>query len=681
MYAKLSIDNAKKSIKDYLIYFITMTICVSLFYAFLSLSSSEYELITEDTYNFEVLKAILKYSTYIITLVLIILIAYVNKYIMKRRFKEFATYILLGLEQKNVSIMFFIEMLIVSILSIICGVVLGVLFSQVVTAIIYNSINQEVVFEFRFYLDTLVITFVFFISMYFVIGIYNSMYINKLKLIDMLNIQKQSEFKFKKSKTTYFIIFLLSVFMYFICGLFTYKFVILKDFSNFEALNMTLASGVILISFIIGTYSFFYSISYIIILVKEKYLNIKYEGTNLFLIGSIVSKIKTTPILISSISISFLGALISFVLVIILSLWSVGYLDNRVPFDIAIRSDNYLVKDLKDLPKLDYKEVIIYLKEKGYNIKDLEEVEKYIINKEELNKEPNMKKPLAISLSDFNKMRKMLGYKEIKLKENEYTTQWYNQSNQEDINKYIKENKTITVDNKNLKLSQNSYYIDSLDEGLYNFYTEYTALIVLPDNICKNLSVLEKDFFAMIDKDMSYDDASEFEYEFIPSWFKNNNKEFIKKYENTHRFVYSRIKSAETNEILNSTLGMRIVGMYLGIILFMISLTILSLQQLTDSIEHKDRFNVLRKLGIEENDINKIVLKQVGIYFLLPIFFAVVGFTIFMYVFYELYKDFLTVYVKSSVLVSNLSLAITVVLILYTLYFLGTYYTFKRNIR
>ena len=56
MYAKLAITNAKKSIKDYSIYFITITLCVSLFYAFMSLSSSSYELITEDSYNFKTLK-------------------------------------------------------------------------------------------------------------------------------------------------------------------------------------------------------------------------------------------------------------------------------------------------------------------------------------------------------------------------------------------------------------------------------------------------------------------------------------------------------------------------------------------------------------------------------------------------------------------------------------------------
>lgn len=162
MYAKLAITNAKKSIKDYLIYFITITLCVSLFYAFISISSSEYQFITVESYNFDMLKVILKYATYIITALLVILIGYVNKYMMKRRQREFATYILLGTEQKSVALMFFIETLIIGIIAIILGIFLGTFFSQVVTALVLLSAKQEIVFTFRLYMDTVVITFIFF---------------------------------------------------------------------------------------------------------------------------------------------------------------------------------------------------------------------------------------------------------------------------------------------------------------------------------------------------------------------------------------------------------------------------------------------------------------------------------------------------------------------------------------
>ncbi|WP_243182583.1 hypothetical protein [Clostridium gasigenes] len=74
MYAKLAINNAKRSIKDYLIYIVTLTICVSLFYGFSSLSSSNYTLVTEDMFNFDILKEMLKYSTYGVTALLVLLV-------------------------------------------------------------------------------------------------------------------------------------------------------------------------------------------------------------------------------------------------------------------------------------------------------------------------------------------------------------------------------------------------------------------------------------------------------------------------------------------------------------------------------------------------------------------------------------------------------------------------------
>ena len=146
-------------------------------------------------------------------------------------------------------------------------------------------------------------------------------------------------------------------------------------------------------------------------------------------------------------------------------------------------------------------------------------------------------------------------------------------------------------------------------------------------------------------------------------------------------FIHGRIKSAETSEIVNSTLGMRILGLYLGTVLLMISLTVLAFQQLTDSIEHKDRFNVLRKLGIEENEINKIVLKQISVYFTIPVIIGMVGFVVFIYNFYLIYESYISAYIGDSMFVLNMSTGIFIMVMIYISYFIGTYYTFKRNIR
>ena len=681
MYAKLAKSNAKKSIKDYLIYFITITICVSLFYAITSLSSSSYELITEESYNFKALNLILKYSTYIITAILILLVAYVNKYMIRRRKREFATYVLLGAEQKSVALMFFIETIVIGILAIISGIFVGTLFSQVITAIILISAKQEVVFNLRLYMDTVLITFIFFIAIFCIIGVHNVIVLRKIKLIDMLNAHKQVEFKFKRSGKVYSVIFILAIILYVICGSCTIKLMNSKiDYS----VRMLMYIGISLITFILGTYALFYSIAYIMIYIKNKWTNFKYEGTNLFLIGSIVSKIKTAPILMATISMTFLGAMISFIITLVMAQWALGYLDMRVPYDIDIRnnySTSFLeeanINDVQELPKLDYIEIIDYLKDKGYDADSYCQVEKYIVKAD-----GNSESTLAIRLSDFNQLKSMLGYKEIDLKDNEFTTQWYSAITDEEINNYIKNHSTFNIDGKVLKISEKSNYKESIGEGFYSPFSD--SIMILPDEICDNLEFLETNFVANINSEMSYEEANEFQNNYVNEWFRKNNSKFVEKYSNewdiTYRVIGTSVKSLETNNILVTTLAMRILGIYLGAVLLMISLTVLSLSQLAESIEHKDRFNILRKLGVEDKEISKIILKQISIYFIVPIAIAMIGVAIFIYNFYIFYKDIITVFVGEKIFILSISFGIVLMLIVYLSYFLGTYYTFKRNV-
>ena len=639
MYAKLAKSNARKSIKDYLIYFITITICVSLFYAITSLSSSSYEFITEDSYNFKTLQLILKYSTYVITAILILLIAYVNKYMIRRRQREFATYILLGAEQKSIAFMFFIETLIIGTLAIIAGIFVGTLFSQAITALVLVSVNQEVVFTLRLYMDTVVITFIFFIAMFCIIGLYNVSVLNKIKLIDMLNASKQVEFQFRRSGKVYGVIFGLSILLYIVCVYCTFKLINTEIDYSIKSLTYI---GISLVSFIIGTFALFYSISYILIYLKGKCINFKYEGTNLFLIGSIVSKIKTAPILMATIAMTFLGAMISFIMTLAMAQWSLGYLNMRVPYDIDIRNDYSYNFDIEDIPKLDYGEVVQYLNDEGYSVRDYCQVEKYFIDKDEFYTGDRNNSPmLAISLSDFNKLRTMLGYEKINLKENEFTTQWHSVVNNTDINKFLSKNKHLNINGEILNISKDSHYKESIGERIYDFYSY--NIIILPDKVCKDLTLAETNFLANLNNQMSYKDAVNFESKYIEKWFKENNRYLIEKYSKefdiTSSIIDGIVKSSETNNILNMTLAMRILGVYLCIVLLTISFTVLALGQLTDSIEHKDRYNVLRKLGVEENDINKIVLKQISIYFVVPIAIALIGVGIFIYNYYLMYKE------------------------------------------
>lgn len=278
--------------------------------------------------------------------------------------------------------------------------------------------------------------------------------------------------------------------------------------------------------------------------------------------------------------------------------WALGYLEMRVPFDVEIRN-NYShsfiseanISNANELPALDYSEVVDYLNEKGYDVNNYCEVKKYFINEEEYyNIDQKNISMIGIRLSDFNKMRRMLGYEE----------------------------------------------------------------------------------------------ANDFQNNYVHQWFRKNNEDFVEKYSKDDDVSYSvltsRIKLSERNNILNITLAMRILGIYLGVVLLMISLTILSLSQLTDSIEHKDRFKVIKRLGVEDYEVNKIILRQISVYFIIPIAIAMIGIIIFIYNFYIIYKDIINTYIGNEVFILTIILGVILMIGIYLCYFVGTYYSFKRNI-
>lgn len=143
MYAKLVFRNAKRSVKDYLIYIVTMTICVTLFYSFLSISSRYYQPDIGSEYNFTILSDGMKAAICVITLFLLFLIRFVNHYMLRRKQKEFAVQSIMGMGQKTVGRLFFAETFMMGILSIAIGIFLGVFCSQFITAMLLTTYGKS----------------------------------------------------------------------------------------------------------------------------------------------------------------------------------------------------------------------------------------------------------------------------------------------------------------------------------------------------------------------------------------------------------------------------------------------------------------------------------------------------------------------------------------------------------
>ena len=129
MLGKLSIRNAKRQAKDYIIYFITVIISVALMFSFNSIATSQD--ISELSSSMQYFSKSITGISIIIIFVMAWLINYTMKFMLEKRSKEFGTYQILGLEKKDISKMFTLENLIIGFLAFIVGIIVGTFLYQI----------------------------------------------------------------------------------------------------------------------------------------------------------------------------------------------------------------------------------------------------------------------------------------------------------------------------------------------------------------------------------------------------------------------------------------------------------------------------------------------------------------------------------------------------------------------
>ena len=196
MYFKLATRNLKKSLKDYTIYFLTLVFGVCIFYTFNSIESQKVmmDLTDMQAAAFQLIDVVMGVASVFISFVLGFLIVYANNFLIRRRKKEFGIYMTLGMENKQLSRLIFIETMLIGVVSLVVGVALGVLLSQglsIFTAKLFkvNLVNFTFVFSKIAFIKTLVC----FGLIYLVVLIFNSFTIRKVKLIDLLTSAKKNE--------------------------------------------------------------------------------------------------------------------------------------------------------------------------------------------------------------------------------------------------------------------------------------------------------------------------------------------------------------------------------------------------------------------------------------------------------------------------------------------------------
>lgn len=196
MYWKLAIQNIRRSLRDYIIYFVTLTLTAALMYSFLALGFSSDVLAMAE--NMSMLTTGILLMSALVAFMSSFVIGYAIRFMLGRRKKEFATYELIGMEAKTVRNLFLAENSIIGTGAFLLGSLVGTGLSGLLNQVVKNIFEVPHTYQVSFSLQAWAVTFLFFALMYGFGMFRAAKIIRHQKVIDLLyDNRKNEEYRFK----------------------------------------------------------------------------------------------------------------------------------------------------------------------------------------------------------------------------------------------------------------------------------------------------------------------------------------------------------------------------------------------------------------------------------------------------------------------------------------------------
>lgn len=611
MYFKIALGNVRRSIRDYGVYFLTLTFGVCLFYVFNSIQAQSVMMALSETQAkmLVLLNNMMGIFSVFVCVVLGFLIVYANNFLIRRRKKELGLYLVLGMNKGTVARILMIETVMIGSLAFAAGLGLGILVSQALTVVTANLFMVQLkAFEFIISFNAIVKSAVFFGGMYLIVLIFNTWVVQRYKLIDLLQGDRRNEALKLRSIGLSAVLFIASLI---ILGC---AYALILD-NGFMMFNAEFAASIILGS--IGTFLFFFSLSGFLLKFVQSRQSFYYRNLNMFVMRQLNSRINSAFVSMTVISIMLLltiGALctgLSFNQVL------AGDVEKTSPYDATLyvydipQLGSSLSQDIRDqgldLDGFAAEAADLDLYDMALKVKDYCSAEVITLMQNSTSQNVGEMTIDFLPLSQLNTALSMQSKPEVTLGDNEYLLTYSMNAAESDILKAVKEHRELTVDGKQLIVSQPALFLQLQNFSAFgNFLT-----IVLPDSYFVNKLPASQSLNLNYKVSVEEGDAM--------------MDDLAKKYGQTTGLAYNTVTRAEMFEASG---GMKLIlsyiAVYLGLVFLIASAAILALQQLSESADNVQRYALLRKIGVEERMIRRSLFIQIAIYFLFPLALAVV---------------------------------------------------------
>lgn len=690
MYAKLFRNNIKKALEDYVVYFFTLVISSTLFFAFLSLTSRYNDILAGDgNYSLALFQNTIRYAVLAVSIIFVALVRYISTYMLKQRSHEFSVYMILGMEQRTIAGQFFGETFVFGIAAVFTGCIFGTVLSGMMTAFVLRTIGGIGTFRFGFYPDTVLVTLLFFGMAFLCIGAWNIRKIYKIKLIDLLSEKKANEGQQKK-KGGYLVSLAIALICFGTCGVVLYNFShrngiyagnIPEEISNRYQTAAVAAA-------IAGIFALYDALAFLLSVVRRR-SKWKMRNINSVLLGNLFRKVSSTAKILSISTLAITVSLVAFVILPMLAEITTGYLDYRMPYDIMIYNNYRYIDEIDDIPEIDFSFVGDILKGHGIVLSEEVSQKSYFVWERDFNivdtrEYWNDLPRLAMRISEYNAMREMAGVEPVPLADNEFFMHLDFEMDMESTAEGIGTRKIQLDDGTFLKLAETPVTNEPLGQYLFN---SDGSVLVFPDIVCDHLHLARTCYYADTETVIPYK-LCDIIREEISGAFKEHYKYLFTQYEakyGTDKHYTSfidpiRFRTQENNDTVLTATSVRLLGIYSGILFFIICMTVLALHVVADSIDNRMQYRTLYQIGVDREDIAKMVSRQSLHYFFTPCVIAFMIALLLIYSFVVRYGHKVFTYIGSTGFRFGVMIPGLLIVLILVCYYGATIYTIKRNL-
>ena len=668
MLTKLALRNAKRSFKDYIVYIVTMTIIFALVIAFNIMATSGELLASLQGLNILIMFIVL--SSFLIFLIVIWLVKYMTSFMLTKRSREFAIYMLQGITKKQIRRMFRKESLLLGAICFAIAIIPGQLLQTAFLDIIFSLVGLDNTAQFSVGVVGVVLSAVL-LGIAYIIALASVMgKFRKMAIINLINMEKQAEPTAKSGWAMVFVPISIAYIVFFNVGLLT-GIIGTDEFVLFWLVGLA-----------ISIYLLFVGLSAFLAMYIEKKPNAIYKQANTFILRQLSSKMKAMRFTMGTLTTLFTMSLFGLTLSFMFLGFQQEVLQRNLPVDIMIFHNDVNEDFVQHTGIIQNSNAITdsHIYRIFHNANDTR-INDFLVN---INGGSYHDYDTYMLLRDYNAFRRLAGLPEVLLGSNEFIINVVGRT-ENAMHQFVEQNQ-VSIGGTVLALSE--IRTDFITQNGMNG-ADY--IVVVPDEFEHMLTPFYSMLAANIEGSPDDDlfqalidiqpDTGEIQMGGFLAASVGGDNQGLPAIGSSGAVSYAGstvvIRELENMMVASVTTSIIIVLSYVSFVFICVALTVLAIQQLSDATRFKFRYDILKKLGLSKKEVSAVLRKQLALYYILPFAFAVL---ITLVLGLVISHGFASLENIQVVPFQYYAVSVGAFGLLYAIYFIVTYLGFKRQV-